>query len=51
VRDNQGGVKHLPLRVALRTGAPKLLVATILLTVVVLGAIVWTTALNASIAR
>jgi 4-hydroxybenzoate polyprenyltransferase len=51
VRDNQGGVKHLPLRVALRTGAPKLLMATILLTVIVLGAIVWTTALNASIAR
>jgi 4-hydroxybenzoate polyprenyltransferase len=51
VVDNVARVRHLPLRVALRTGAPRLFVATIVATVLVIGAIVWTTALNASIAR
>lgn len=51
VVDNRAGVRHLPLRIALRTGAPRLLVITVVLTVIVFGAIVWTTALNASIAR
>jgi 4-hydroxybenzoate polyprenyltransferase len=51
VADNAAGVKHLPLRVALRTGAPRLLVLTVIATVLVLGAIVYTTAQNASIAR
>jgi 4-hydroxybenzoate polyprenyltransferase len=51
VVDNKAKVRHLPLRVALRTGAPRLMVLTVVATVLVLGAIVWTTALNASIAR
>jgi 4-hydroxybenzoate polyprenyltransferase len=51
VVDNLARVRHLPLRIALHTGAPRLLLLTVLGTVVVLGAIVWTTALNASIAR
>ncbi len=51
VVDNVAKVRHLPLRVALRTGAPRLRLLTLVATVVVLGAIVWTTALNASIAR
>jgi 4-hydroxybenzoate polyprenyltransferase len=50
VVDNQAGVKNLPLRVALRTGAPRLLVASIALTVVVLVALVWTTAQAGAIA-
>ena len=44
VVDNKAMVRHLPLRVALRTGAPRLLVLTMVATVIVLGAIVWTTA-------
>lgn len=51
VVDNVAGVRSLPLRVALRTGAPRLMVVTLVATVLVLGAIVWTTALNTSIAR
>jgi len=51
VVDNVAGVRSLPLRVALRTGAPRLMVLTLVATVLVLGAIVWTTALNTSIAR
>lgn len=50
VTDNRGTVRHLPLRVALRTGAPKLLAIVGVLTVGVLAAMVWT-ALTAGIAR
>lgn len=39
VADNQDGRRHLPLRIALRTGAPRLLWATVAVTVVVLGAL------------
>ena len=51
VVDNQAGLKSLPLRVALRTGAPRLLVISIVATVVVVAAIVWTTAQAGAIAR
>jgi 4-hydroxybenzoate polyprenyltransferase len=51
VVDNQAGVRHLPLRVALRTGAPRLMVVSIIATVVVVAAIVWTTASAGAIAR
>ena len=49
VADNLSGVRHLPLRVALRTGAPRLLVLTLAATVVVVGALVYT-ALTSGIA-
>jgi 4-hydroxybenzoate polyprenyltransferase len=49
VVDNASGVRHLPLRVALRTGAPRLLVLTVVATVVVLAALVYS-ALTAGIA-
>jgi 4-hydroxybenzoate polyprenyltransferase len=51
VVDHKAGVRHLPLRIALKIGAPKLMVVTVIGTLAVLAAIVWTTALNASIAR
>ena len=51
VVDNQAGVRHLPMRVALHTGAPRLLVMTLVATVATLGALIYTTALNAAIAR
>jgi len=51
VVDNQAGLKHLPLRIALRTGAPRLMVLSIVLTVIVVGAIVWTTAQAGAIAH
>jgi 4-hydroxybenzoate polyprenyltransferase len=50
VVDNQAGVRNLPLRVALRTGAPRLMVVAIVATVVVLAAIVVTTAQAGAIA-
>ena len=50
VVDNAAGVRHLPLRIALRTGAPKLLVLTVVATVVVLAALVYT-ALTVGIAQ
>lgn len=50
VTDNRGTVRHLPLRIALRTGAPRLLLVTAVLTAGVLAAMVWT-ALTAGIAR
>ncbi|ROR92500.1 UbiA family prenyltransferase [Nocardioides aurantiacus] len=50
VTDNRGTVRHLPLRIALRTGAPKLFAVTVALTVGVVAAMVWT-ALTAGIAR
>ena len=37
VRDNASRVRHLPLRVALHTGAPKLLVISVVATVLVVG--------------
>jgi 4-hydroxybenzoate polyprenyltransferase len=40
VADNQDKVRHLPLRVALRTGAPRLLVLTVVYLVVVVGGLV-----------
>ena len=39
VADNRDGYRHLPLRVALRTGAPRLLWISIVLTVVVVAAL------------
>jgi 4-hydroxybenzoate polyprenyltransferase len=50
VVDNQAGTKHLPLRIALRTGAPRLMVLTIVVTLAVVVAIVWTTAQAGAIA-
>lgn len=41
VADNQSGARNLPLLVALRTGAPRLLLASIVLTVLVAAALVW----------
>jgi 4-hydroxybenzoate polyprenyltransferase len=41
VTDHRGAVRHLPLRIALRTGAPKLFFATVVGLVVVLGAMVY----------
>ena len=49
VIDNRSGVRHLPLRIALKTGAPRLYVATLVATVLVLGVIVYT-ALSTGIA-
>jgi 4-hydroxybenzoate polyprenyltransferase len=42
VADNRNGYRHLPLRVALRTGAPRLLWISIALTVLVVGALLAT---------
>jgi 4-hydroxybenzoate polyprenyltransferase len=50
VVDNQAGTKNLPLRIALRTGAPRLMVVAIVVTVVVVVAIVVTTAQAGAIA-
>jgi 4-hydroxybenzoate polyprenyltransferase len=50
VEDNEAGVRSLPLRVALRTGAPRLLVVTAVLTVAAVAALAWT-ALTVGIAR
>lgn len=41
VGDHKAGLKHLPLRVALRTGAPALLWITLLLSVLAAAALVW----------
>ena len=51
VVDNQAGTRHLPLRIALRTGAPRLMVISAVVTVIVLVAIVWTTAQAGAIAH
>jgi 4-hydroxybenzoate polyprenyltransferase len=51
VVDNQAGLKHLPLRIALRTGAPRLMVIAGVTTLVVLVAIVVTTVQAGAIAR
>ncbi len=50
VVDNQAQVRHLPLRVALHLGAPRLLIVTLVATAVVLAALVYT-ALSVGIAR
>lgn len=49
VVDNAAGVRHLPLRVAIRTGAPRLFVLTLVATVAVLAMLIYT-ALTAGIA-
>lgn len=41
VADNRGGVRHLPLRLALRTGAPRLFFVTVAALVVVVAALVY----------
>ena len=51
VVDNQASVKNLPLRIALRTGAPKLMIVAIVATVLVVAAIVVTTAQAGAIAH
>ena len=40
VDDNTDGLRHLPLRLALRTGAPRLMVVTIVTTVFLVASIV-----------
>jgi hypothetical protein len=40
VADNEDGLRHLPLRVALRTGAPRLLWITIAVTVFLVASLV-----------
>lgn len=50
VLDNQAGVRHLPLRVGVRTGAPRLLAISAVVTLGVLAIFVYT-ALTAGIAR
>lgn len=50
VVDNRSRVRHLPLRIALRTGAPRLMVLTIVGTAIVLAALVYK-ALTIGIAR
>jgi 4-hydroxybenzoate polyprenyltransferase len=40
VADNEDGLRHLPLRLALRTGAPRLLRLTLVATLLVVGALV-----------
>jgi len=41
VGDNAAGIRSLPLRIALKTGAPRLLIGTVLFSLVVLGAFIW----------
>ena len=41
VVDNKSGTRHLPLRVALKTGAPKLMVVTLVATVVVVALLIY----------
>jgi len=41
VVDNKSGTRHLPLRVALKTGAPRLLVVTLVATVVVVALLIY----------
>jgi 4-hydroxybenzoate polyprenyltransferase len=41
VEDNKSGARHLPLRVALKTGAPKLLVVSVVATVVVVALLIY----------
>ena len=41
VEDNKAGTRHLPLRVALKTGAPKLMVVSLVATVAVVAALIY----------
>ena len=41
VEDNKAGTRHLPLRVALKTGAPRLMVVSLVATVVVVAALIY----------
>jgi len=41
VEDNKSGTRHLPLRVALKTGAPRLMVVSLVATVVVVGLLIY----------
>ncbi len=41
VGDNAAGVRSLPLRIALKTGAPRLLIGTVILSLIGLGVFVW----------
>jgi 4-hydroxybenzoate polyprenyltransferase len=50
VIDNRAPVRHLPLRLALKVGAPRLRLIVLAVTVVVLALLVWTTAQNSAIA-
>lgn len=50
VVDNRTPVRHLPLRLALRLGAPRLRLVVLVLTVVVLASIIFAMAQNAAIA-
>jgi 4-hydroxybenzoate polyprenyltransferase len=51
VRDNASRVRHLPLRVALHTGAPKLMLFTVVVTVLVVATIVYEAAQTGAIAQ
>lgn len=50
VVDNRAPVRHLPLRLALRLGAPRLRLVVLVVTLAVLAALVYTTAQKAAIA-
>ena len=50
VVDNRAPVRHLPLRIALRLGASRLRLVVLVVTVVVLGSLIYTTTQNAAIA-
>ena len=41
VEDNKAGTRHLPLRVALKTGAPRLMVVSLVATVAVVAALIY----------
>jgi len=51
VRDNASRVRHLPLRVALHTGAPKLLIFSLVATVLVVGTLVFQAASAGALAQ
>jgi 4-hydroxybenzoate polyprenyltransferase len=50
VRDNASRVRHLPLRVALHTGAPKLMIISVVATVLVVATLVFQAASTGAIA-
>ena len=41
VEDNKSGTRHLPLRVALKTGAPRLMVVSLVATAVVVALLIY----------
>ena len=51
VRDNASRVRHLPLRVALHTGAPKLMLISVVATVLVVATLVFQAASTGAIAQ